>query len=542
MSKLKKKMFRDIKLNKSQFIAIFLMVFLGVLVYGGVRSYMDGMVNTAEVFYRENNLEDLNVVGSNFSKDDLEKIKNMENVNKAERKLTITGTMEYKEDRFLQLNFIEENEISKFYVMDGEGFNVNKSGVWLDNFYAQNNDLKVGDTIKIKYDGETLEEKIVGLINVPDHVYDVKDESELFPNHEDYGFAYLSINEFPEHYVKKAVMEKMNVTDEAIFDMYVKDFNYKDYLIFNYIMVDVNGEENKDSVKANIENNVESALAVSDIKDLASYSVYQGEIEEGETYVGIFSGFFLLIAILSVITTMTRVVKKQRIQIGTLKALGFKKRKITMHYVGYGFWISLFSAIIGLIAAPLLIGNVFIGMEMEYFQIPNGKAAVDSSSFLVAAIIVLIISLVTYLTCRSELKESPAETLREEMPKVKSKSLNITSKGIFKNMKFASKWNFRDVLRNKTRTLMGLVGIVGCTMILVCAFGMFDTLHNFIDWQFDDLYNFNYKLSLNEGYSSEKFNEITSKYGDATSQTLGIEIKNGDKREANNIFVTDASR
>ena len=79
MSKLKKKMFRDIKLNKSQFIAIFLMVFLGVLVYGGVRSYMDGMVNTAEVFYRENNLEDLNVVGSNFSKDDLEKIKNMEN-------------------------------------------------------------------------------------------------------------------------------------------------------------------------------------------------------------------------------------------------------------------------------------------------------------------------------------------------------------------------------------------------------------------------------------------------------------------------------
>ena len=540
MSKLKKKMFRDIKLNKSQFIAIFLMVFLGVLVYGGVRSYMDGMVNTAEVFYRENNLEDLNVVGSNFSKDDLEKIKNMENVNKAERKLTITGTMEYKEDRFLQLNFIEENEISKFYVMDGEGFNVNKSGVWLDNFYAQNNDLKVGDTIKIKYDGETLEEKIVGLINVPDHVYDVKDESELFPNHEDYGFAYLSINEFPEHYVKKAVMEKMNVTDEAIFDMYVKDFNYKDYLIFNYIMVDVNGEENKDSVKANIENNVESALAVSDIKDLASYSVYQGEIEEGETYVGIFSGFFLLIAILSVITTMTRVVKKQRIQIGTLKALGFKKRKITMHYVGYGFWISLFSAIIGLIAAPLLIGNVFIGMEMEYFQIPNGKAAVDSSSFLVAAIIVLVISLVTYLTCRSELKESPAETLREEMPKVKSKSLNITSKGIFKNMKFASKWNFRDVLRNKTRTLMGLVGIVGCTMILVCAFGMFDTLHNFIDWQFDDLYNFNYKLSLNEGYSSEKFNEITSKYGDATSQTLGIEIKNGDKREANNIFVTDA--
>ena len=112
-------MFRDIKLNKSQFIAIFLMVFLGVLVYGGVRSYMDGMANSAEVFYRENNLEDLNVVGNNFSKDDLEKIKNMENVNEAERKLTITGTMEHEKDRFLQLNFIESNKISKFYVIEG---------------------------------------------------------------------------------------------------------------------------------------------------------------------------------------------------------------------------------------------------------------------------------------------------------------------------------------------------------------------------------------------------------------------------------------
>ena len=72
---------------------------------------------------------------------------------------------------------------------------------------------------------------------------------------------------------------------------------------------------------------------VYDIKDETSYSTYQGEIEEGETYVGVFTGLFLFIAILSVITTMTRVVKKQRIQIGTLKALGFKQNKIILHYI-----------------------------------------------------------------------------------------------------------------------------------------------------------------------------------------------------------------
>ena len=537
---LRKKLFRDVIKNKSQFIAIFLMVLLGVMVYGGVRSYMDGMQITADVFYKENNLQDLTVIGSNFSKDDLDKIKKLENVNDAERKLTLMASIEEDKNKVLQLNFIESNNISKFYIMDGEGFDINKKGLWLDNFYANKNNLKVGDILKIKYDGETLEEKIIGLINVPDHVYDVKDESEIFPNHENYGFAYLSINEFPESYVKKLAMKEMNIEDEKIFDKYVKDFNYKDHLIFNYVLVDVNNEENKTKVKSDIENNISTAIAVTDIKDSASYSMYQSEIEEGETYVGIFSGLFLFIAILSVITTMTRVVKKERIQIGTLKALGFKKSRITAHYVGYGFWVSLAGAIAGLIAGPALIGNLFIGMEMQYFQVPNGHAVVVQSSFAIAALVILLISVVTYFTCRSELKDSPAETLREKMPKVKANSLNITSKGIFKNMRFASKWNLRDILRNKIRTFMGIVGITGCTIILVCSFGMFDTLRQFINWQFNDLYNFKYKLSIKEDVSDKRLEELLNEYGNSTSQTLGIEIENGDKKEANNIFVTDA--
>ena len=537
---LKRKMFRDIKLNLSQFITIFLMVFMGVMVYSGIRSYMDGMANTANVFYSENNLQDLEVIGTNFTDDDLKEIKNIEHVNNAERKLTIPSTLESNENKTIQLNFIESNEISKFYVVDGIEFNKDEKGVWLDQFYADSNDLNIGDTLKVKYDKEIIEEKIVGFINVPDHVYDIKDESSIFPDHNNYGFAYLSIDEFPEHYIKKNAMEKMNITDETLFDMFVPDFNYKEYLVYNYVIVDVDNEENKNDVKNNIESKVENALAVTDIKDSISYATYQGEIEEGETYVGVFSGLFLFIAMLSVVTTMTRVVKKQRIQIGTLKALGFKKRKITMHYVGYGFWIALVAAIFGLIIGPLFIGQFFLGMEMEYFQIPNGKAVVVISSFIVAACVVLAVSLVTYITCRGELKESPAETLRTQMPKVKKKSLDITTKGIFKKMNFSSKWNMRDIIRNKMRTFMGIAGITGCCMLLVCAFGMFDTMNNFIDTQFEKLYNFNYKLNLKEDYTKAQYNDLIKKYGDKTSKTLGIEIENGDEKEANNVFVDDS--
>lgn len=127
------------------------------------------------------------------------------------------------------------------------------------------------------------------------------------------------------------------------------------------------------------------------------------------------------------------------------------------------------------------------------------------------------------------------------MPRINKDSLNITTKGIFKKMSFASKWNIRDILRNKTRTLTGIAGMVGCCMLLVCAFGMFDTMNNFINTQFERLYNFDYKLTLKEGYTNEQFEKITNEYGNSTSQTLGIEIKNGDKKEANNIFVNDSN-
>ena len=367
--------------------------------------------------------------------------------------------MESNEDRTLQVNFIESNEISKFYVVDGKGFSKDEKGVWLDEYYANKNNLKVGYTIKIKYENATLEEKIIGLINVPDHVYDIKDESEVFPDHKNYGFCYLSINEFPESIIKKEVMNKMNITDEKIFDSYMPDFNYKDYIIYNYVMVDVDNEDNKNTVKNEIENKIDNAIAVTDIKDSMSYSTYQGEIEEGETYVGVFTGLFLLIAVLSVVTTMTRVVKKQRVQIGTLKALGFKKTKITNHYVGYGFWIALIASILGLIVGPLFIGDLFMGMEMEYFQVPNGRAGISNSSFIVAILVVIAVAIVTYITCRNELKESPAQTLRTELPKVKEKGINITTKGIFKKLGFSSKWNIRDILRNKMRTIMGIVGM-----------------------------------------------------------------------------------
>ena len=544
-----KKCLRDIKLNKSQFLNIFIMVFLGVFVFAGIHSYMDGMRKSGETYYENNNLQDLWLTGENFSDDDLKEIKNIENVKDAERLLTIeTDLLDFK-NVSIETNFIESNNIAKMHIVEGEGFDKNKSGVWFDSYLAKNLNLKVGDEIKFKYKQYEIKEKIVGLVNTPDHVYTVKDETTLFPTHKDYGYMYLSINEFPTDFIydeirknmkeKNPYLENVEISNEMI-EKSIDNFKISDYYIFSNVIVDADDTSKLDETKREIENKITSAIAVTDRDTNSSYVTLNSEIEEGNTYSSVFTLLFLFIAMLSVITTMNRFVKKERTQIGTLKALGIKRRKITRLYVNYGFIISLVASALGLLVGNFTIGKFFMNMEMEYFEIPVYNTVLLPIVYELAIGVILIVTLVTYLSCRKILKESAVEALRTEIPKVKTKNLGITSKGIFKKASVSTKWNIRDIGRNKGRSIMAIVGVIGCTMLLVCAFGLLDTMNSYLKWEFDVINDFKYKLSLDANHTEEQLENLSNKYGEATSQTLGIEIQINDKKEANALVVNDA--
>ena len=470
------------------------------------------MEESADKYYKDNNFQDIWLSGENFSNDDLEKVKNTENVKDAERILTIKTELENKNDVTLDTNFIESNNISKMYVVDGEEFSKDKKGVWFDSYLAKNLELKVGDEITFTYQNMKMTEKILGLVNTPDHVYFVKDDTEIFPTHKNYGYMYLSINELPQGMPQ----------------------------IFNQIIVYVNKTDKTQETKANLENNIKSAIAVTDRESSVSYKGYNSEIEEGTTYSGVFTFLFLFIAVLSVTTTMNRFVKKQRTQIGTLKALGFKNRKIINHYVGYGFIISLVASVVGLLVGKYGLGTFFLNMEMSYFEVPVYNTVLIPVVYILAIAVVALITLVTYLSCRSILKESAVEALRLEVPKVKSTKFDLTTKGIFKKASISTRWNLRDVGRNKGRSLMAIVGITGCTMLMLCAFGMMDTMKSYLSWEFDKISNFEYKLSLSNNYTDDQFTNIKEKYGNETSESFGIEIKNGNKKETNTLTVNDA--
>ena len=111
-------------------------------------------------------------------------------------------------------------------------------------------------------------------------------------------------------------------------------------------------------------------------------------------------------------------VKKQRTQIGTLKALGFKNNKIIRHYISYGFYISIVASIVAVVVGDLSLGKFFLNMEVSYFEMPVYHTVILPIVYILAIAVILLITFVTYLSCRKVLKEPASEALRLEIPKL----------------------------------------------------------------------------------------------------------------------------
>ena len=125
---LKKKLFRDLWHYKGQFFTIFLMVFIGMLAFNGIHGYMDGMDESAKEYYKEYNLQDLWITNTNVSDSDLDDLKSLDHVHDVNRALVLNSKLKGYKDVTLETNVLEENTISKMYVVKGEKYASNKKG------------------------------------------------------------------------------------------------------------------------------------------------------------------------------------------------------------------------------------------------------------------------------------------------------------------------------------------------------------------------------------------------------------------------------
>lgn len=148
---LTKKTFKDFKKRKGQFFAILLIIFLGTFVFSGLNSTWYGMQETIDQFYEQTNASDLWITGNlNAEAEDIEKsLQKIKGVKEVEKRLTVNGQDLAKDGGALELSFVEEDRISKSIIKEGREFDHTKDSIWIDYYYAQENDYKVGDSITI---------------------------------------------------------------------------------------------------------------------------------------------------------------------------------------------------------------------------------------------------------------------------------------------------------------------------------------------------------------------------------------------------------
>lgn len=510
-----RKMWRDLLKNKTQFISIFLMSMLGMLVFVGIDAESSGGAEAANAYYKQYNLSDIWIQGAGFSDDDVRTALKVTGIKNVEKRLALTGTAEKYDNAYFYINFMDSNDINKLMLYEGEPFEAEEQGVWLEEWFSRTNKIGIGDTLTLKIDSVQIDAVVRGIIDAPDYVYYVSEEDMMYPNYKKCGLAFMSSEMYPD----PANM----IYNQLIID--VKD--------------DLSDDENIDKIKEKLEKAFDREdIAVTDRDQNLSYATFDAEMEQHQAMGLLFAVIFLAIALLGIVTTMARVTASQRTIIGTMKALGLSKSRITFHYVSYGFVISALGCIAGGFAGYLTIPPWILSMFIGSYLIPGLKGKVTSLDVVVIIIAIMVSTLVSFLSCRKELKDAPAVTLKPPAPK-KVRHSSFEKSRLWLMLDFSTQWNIRDVLRNKIRSIMGIMGVMGCSMLLVCGFGCFDSVNGLVDKLYGELMTAKNKIVLSADADYDYAYDLASDYKGQMVQEISVEFVSDNIKKSGSATVVD---
>ncbi len=502
-------MWRDLRKNKTQFISIFLMSLLGMLVFVGLDAESSGAAAAANAYYQKYNLCDIWIAGAGFSDDDVRIAKRVAGVQNVEKRLALTGTAEKYDNAYMYVNFMKSNEINSLMLYDGIPYDEDEEGVWLEEWFARKNGIKVGDTFSVKIDSTVIDAIVKGIVDAPDYVYYVSEADMMYPNYQKCGLAFMSYSMYPD----------------------------PENIIFNQLLIDVRDDmsdkEHVNILKERLEETFDREdIAVTDRDQNLSFATFDAEVKQHSAMGLMFAVVFLAIALLGIVTTMARVTTSQRTQIGTLKALGFSKTTITLHYVSYGFVISALGCLAGAWIGYMTMPPWILGMFEGSYLIPDLKGSITMLDIWATTIAIVVATFVSFLSCRKELKDPPAVTLKPPAPK-KIRHSTLEKSRLWLLLDFSTQWNIRDVLRNKLRSLMGIMGVVGCSMLLICGFGCFDSINGLVDKMYGELMTarnkimlsadagYGYAYDLSQRYSGQMIEETSVEFVSETAKKSG---------------------
>ena len=280
--------------------------------------------------------------------------------------------------------------------------------------------------------------------------------------------------------------------------------------------------------------------AIVDRKSIPGLARLDSELEQHQSFSYLFVIIFVGIAILVIATSMGRMVEQQRTQIGTMNALGLKRHKIMLHYISFSLVVSVVGVVLGLLAGTLWGSPAVIGMFANWYIVPGLHSVFHPMYFIIAAGIVAVCVLASYMSCRKLLRIKPAEALRPAAPK-KGKNCIFEKLPFWEKLSFTSQYNLRDISRAKLRSFMCVIGTAVGMLLMVYAVGCNELLGSMVEINFNRVSAGEYQIKFSEDAKTEDADAMAEELDGEVVMVNQIEVakkKNAPSEEKKKETIT----
>ena len=475
--------------TSKRFISILVIVLLGVGFFAGIRAVAPDMKNTLDDYYQKYNMYDIYITSNTgVRKEIVEKLKKDYDV---ETSYTFDAITTKKEDYATKIiSYNKDKKINLPKLIKGR-LPKEKNEVVIDNDFRK--EIKIGD--KLIIDSPLVDEKevtVTGYIESPLYISTERESTNLLSGMIDY---YLYI---PEENIISPVATTAYIKLDSKDSRFSKDYES---------LVKKAKKEIKSTLKK--EKITGETWYTLDINSNTGFYQYNQDTERIDNVAKVFPLVFFIVAVLICLTTMTRMVEEERSQIGTLKSLGYKDSAIMFKYVLYASLATILGSIIGVLIGYRILPDLCFEMYKNMYRLGDIKLSYYSSLTFQGMLIALICTLgATIYTCRKTLKESPASLLRPVAPEPGKRVLLEKIPILWNRLSFSYKVTVRNVFRYKKRFLMTIIGIAGCTGLILAGFGLKDCIVKMVPRQYEDIFTYQAKITLNDKKNENTIKEI----------------------------------
>ena len=267
---------------------------------------------------------------------------------------------------------------------------------------------------------------------------------------------------------------------------------------------------------------------VLDREQNVGYVNYMQDTERVANLAEVFPVVFFLVAALMSLNSMARMVEEERVQIGTLKALGYSKRQIVRKYIVYASLATLIGGGIGLIIGFSYLPKVIADIYAMVYDVPDVILEFNVGYAIAGMAAALLCTVgATIYTSVKQLRHNPATLMRPKAPKPGKRVILEKIPFIWKHLNFTAKVTARNIFRYKKRFLMTIIGVCGCTSLIIAGFGLRDAIGNMIPLQYGEIYKYNINVSLKEEKEGEELQKVKDEIAEneQVTEILGANIQ-----------------